>query len=110
MTVNACWSDHGTPPRGDAAAPALPVRTRAASVSFTSAGGSLASARRVRDISCGDRASPRRGSMTSLIFAALFLPVSHFGISSTSLRARLVTALGERGFQGLYSLVSVVAF
>jgi len=48
--------------------------------------------------------------MTSLVFAALFLPVSHFGISSTSLRARFVTALGERGFQGLYSLVTVVAF
>jgi uncharacterized membrane protein len=48
--------------------------------------------------------------MTELVLAALFLPLSHFGISSSSLRARLAGALGERAYQGLYSLVSVAAF
>ena len=48
--------------------------------------------------------------MINLVLAALFLPISHFGISSSSLRARLVGALGGRGFLGFYSLVTVVAF
>jgi uncharacterized membrane protein len=48
--------------------------------------------------------------MTTLVLAALFLPISHFGISSTSLRQKLVARLGERGYLGFYSLVSVVAF
>src|SRR5882724_6715542 len=48
--------------------------------------------------------------MTGLLLAALFLPFSHFGISSTSLRTKLVGSLGERGYLGFYSLVTVVAF
>ena len=48
--------------------------------------------------------------MTSLAAAAFFLPVTHFGISSTALRARLVEMWGERPYQGIYSLISVVAF
>jgi uncharacterized membrane protein len=48
--------------------------------------------------------------VTELVLAALFLPLSHFGISSSSLRARLVDALGERAYQGLYSLVTLGAF
>lgn len=49
-------------------------------------------------------------SMTGLVIAALFLPISHFGISSTALREKLVARLGERGYLGLYSFVTVVAF
>ncbi len=48
--------------------------------------------------------------MTGLVLAALFLPISHFGISSTSLREKLVARLGERGYMGFYSLVTVIAF
>ena len=45
-----------------------------------------------------------------LLVEAIFLPVSHFGISSSPLRAILVGAIGERLYQGLYSLVSFAAF
>jgi uncharacterized membrane protein len=48
--------------------------------------------------------------MTMLFLAALFLPLSHFGISSTSLRSILVERLGERPYQVFYSLVSFAAF
>ena len=48
--------------------------------------------------------------MTMLFLAALFLPLSHFGISSSPLRATLVGRIGERPYQGLYSLVSFAAF
>src|SRR5262245_11827315 len=48
--------------------------------------------------------------MTELVLAALFLPISLSGISSTSLREKLVARLGERGYLGIYSLVTVVAF
>jgi uncharacterized membrane protein len=48
--------------------------------------------------------------MTELALAALVLPLSHFGISSTSLRDALVRRVGEPGYLGLYSLVTVVAF
>jgi uncharacterized membrane protein len=48
--------------------------------------------------------------MTLLLLAALFLPLSHFGISSTSLRSVLIERLGERPYQAFYSLVSFAAF
>ena len=48
--------------------------------------------------------------MTSLLAAALFLPISHYGLSSTRLRDVLVGAIGERGYQGLYSLIAFGAF
>ena len=48
--------------------------------------------------------------MTELAVAALFLPASHFGISSTPLRARLVALIGERPYQGFYSVISLAAF
>jgi uncharacterized membrane protein len=48
--------------------------------------------------------------MTMLFLAALFLPLSHFGISSTALRSVLVERLGERLYQAFYSLVSFAAF
>lgn len=48
--------------------------------------------------------------MTWLLLAALFLPLSHFGISSTRLRDALVARLGDQGYLGLYSLVTLGAF
>jgi len=36
--------------------------------------------------------------------------VTHMGLSSPSLRPRLIERLGERGFQGVYSLVALVLF
>jgi uncharacterized membrane protein len=47
--------------------------------------------------------------MTQLIVAALFLLVSHFGISSTPLRPWLLARLGERPYLGLYSLIALGA-
>ncbi|HXQ24165.1 MAG TPA: NnrU family protein [Candidatus Acidoferrales bacterium] len=48
--------------------------------------------------------------MTSLVLAAFFLPVSHFGISSSRLRDIVVRTLGEQPYRGLYSLVTLGAF
>jgi uncharacterized membrane protein len=45
-----------------------------------------------------------------LIAAAVFLPLSHYGLSSTRLRDVLVVRLGERGYLGCYSLVALGAF
>ena len=47
--------------------------------------------------------------MTQLIAAALFLLLSHFGISSTPLRPWLVARIGERPYLGLYSLIALGA-
>jgi len=47
--------------------------------------------------------------MTELIAAAAFLLVTHYGISSTPLRAWLVARLGERAYLGLYSLIALGA-
>ena len=47
--------------------------------------------------------------MTQLLVAALFLLVSHFGISSTPLRPWLVARIGERPYLGLYSLIALGA-
>src|SRR5262249_46012590 len=53
----------------------------------------------------------RKGAvMTSLTLAAVFLPFSHFGISSSRLRDLMVRGLGEQPYRGVYSLVTVVAF
>jgi uncharacterized membrane protein len=48
--------------------------------------------------------------MTNLLLAALFLPASHFLVSSTSLRPVLIRAFGEQAYQTLYSLLAVGAF
>jgi uncharacterized membrane protein len=48
--------------------------------------------------------------MGSLVAAALFLLATHFGISSTPLRAALAGRIGEQPYLGLYSLVSATAF
>ena len=48
-------------------------------------------------------------AMSELIGAALVLLASHFGISSTPLRAWLVARFGERGYLVLYSLIAFAA-
>jgi uncharacterized membrane protein len=48
--------------------------------------------------------------MSNLVLAALFLPLSHFGLSSSRLRALLVGKLGERRYLTLYQLITVAAF
>jgi uncharacterized membrane protein len=48
--------------------------------------------------------------MTNLVIAALFLPLSHFLISSTVLRTILVRRLGEGYFVLAYSVVALGAF
>lgn len=47
--------------------------------------------------------------MESLFIASLVFLGTHLGISSTLLRARLVSVLGERGYQGIYSLIALAA-
>jgi len=47
--------------------------------------------------------------MVNLVLASLFLPLSHFLISSTPLRAILVNLLGERRYLLGYSLLTVAA-
>lgn len=46
---------------------------------------------------------------TILLWAAAFA-ASHLGLASLRVRPRLVAALGERGYLGLYSLVSFATF
>jgi uncharacterized membrane protein len=48
--------------------------------------------------------------MSDLILASVFLPLSHFGLSSSQLRATLADKLGERQFLTLYKLVTLAAF
>jgi hypothetical protein len=48
--------------------------------------------------------------MIALWSAAVFLLGSHFGTASSRLRDGLVHCLGERGYLGSYSLVTLVAF
>jgi uncharacterized membrane protein len=47
--------------------------------------------------------------MIGLILASLFFPLSHFLISSTSLRALLVNLIGERRYSLGYSLLAIAA-
>jgi len=47
--------------------------------------------------------------MTPLVLTALFLPLSHFGISSTPLRALLVRRMGEKRYSSAYSLLTLAA-
>lgn len=46
--------------------------------------------------------------MASLFAAALFFDGIHFLISGTALRGKIVGLIGERPFQGLFSLMSVI--
>lgn len=45
--------------------------------------------------------------MESLFVASLLFMGTHLGISSSPLRGRLVDALGERAYQGIYSLIAL---
>jgi len=46
--------------------------------------------------------------MANLIAAAVFFLAIHFGVSGTRLRDRLVGAVGERTFRGVFALASLV--
>ena len=46
--------------------------------------------------------------MASLLVAALFFDGIHFLISGTALRGKIVGVIGERAFQGLFSLMSLI--
>jgi len=48
--------------------------------------------------------------LTNLVLASLFLPLSHFGLSSSRLRSLLAERLGERAFLALYQVIALVAF
>jgi uncharacterized membrane protein len=48
--------------------------------------------------------------MTNIALASLFLPLSHFLISSTALRRTLVCRLGEGYFSLAYSVITLAAF
>lgn len=50
------------------------------------------------------------GTIYELLIAAVVFVGSHFGISSTGLRDRLVQRLGERAYLGLYSGVAFILF
>ena len=47
--------------------------------------------------------------MISLILAAAFFVGIHIFVSGTSLRGAIVARIGEQGFQGFFSLLSIVA-
>jgi uncharacterized membrane protein len=47
--------------------------------------------------------------MIELVLAAVFLLLSHYGISSTPLRAALVQRIGERPYLAVYSLIALAA-
>jgi uncharacterized membrane protein len=47
--------------------------------------------------------------MIWLVLALAFLFLTHYGISSTGARDRMVARLGELPYRGVYSLISVVA-
>ena len=48
--------------------------------------------------------------MTNLVLASLFLPLSHFGLSSSRLRSLLAERLGKRRFLLLYQVITLIAF
>ena len=47
--------------------------------------------------------------MIRLVLALAFLFLTHYGISSTQIRDRMVARLGEMPYRGMYSLISIVA-
>jgi hypothetical protein len=58
----------------------------------------------------GSTDSSEAAAMSNLILASVFLPLSHFGLSSSPLRATLVGKLGEQRFLTLYKLITLAAF
>ena len=59
-------------------------------------------------------ATPRVGEgkgeriVLSLVLAAIFFTGLHLGVAGTRLRDRVITALGQGGYQGAFSLASVI--
>src|SRR5215469_9550411 len=51
---------------------------------------------------------PGRKKMTSLVAAAIFFVGIHFLISGSVLRDKIVAAIGEGPFRGLFSLLSLI--
>ena len=49
-------------------------------------------------------------AVAAIVTLWLAFAVTHMGMSSLRLRLRLVAALGERGFQSLYSLIALALF
>lgn len=49
------------------------------------------------------------GSIWHIAAAGAFLLITHFGLSSTPLRAGMVKLLGEIGYQAVYSLIALFA-
>ena len=47
---------------------------------------------------------------TQIVLLWLLFAATHMTLSSRRLRPRLVAALGERGFLGVYSLVAITVF
>ena len=45
--------------------------------------------------------------MWQMLFAGALFVGAHLGVSSTPLRAKLVGAVGERGYLGIYSLLAL---
>ena len=45
--------------------------------------------------------------MWQILFAGCLFVGAHLGVSSTPLRGRLVSAVGERGYLGIYSLLAL---
>jgi uncharacterized membrane protein len=44
----------------------------------------------------------------SLVLAAIFFTGLHLGVAGTTLRDHVVAALGQAGYQGAFSLASVI--
>jgi uncharacterized membrane protein len=55
-----------------------------------------------------DFARTSKGTMISLIAAAVFFDGIHFFISGTALRGKIAGIIGERRFQGVFSLMSLI--
>ena len=53
-------------------------------------------------------ADRKKAHVASLLLAALFFDGIHFFISGTELRGKIVTQIGERRYQGLFSLMSLI--
>ncbi len=49
-------------------------------------------------------------ALATLILMSFLFAATHIGMSHDPYRARLVEKLGEKGFQGVYSIVSLVTF
>lgn len=53
---------------------------------------------------------PKTGSLAALAAATLAFVLGHLGLSSLPVRRRMIGVLGDKGFQGAYSLLALGAF